>query len=406
MTTTAYSSLIDDFAVVTAAHPAENELGAAAFATHAVLAPQPTEGWRRARLQRTMEAFGPCTASSVFRCPASGVLAHQDWLTLTGRRVIHEGFLVDPLVEDAAALDALKAHLGEQLWYTPPAAWLRWGSKVAFRRRCRELLGAKAQPRGTEIVASECGDVDRALEAFRRDPADTVIVKFPGIGGAGNIMVCPATVQDWRRAIADQWHRFSPAPVDVVIEEWMHWNTTQSVSYLLPPQNQPPQVVAVCQQLVDRRRARFVGSRSSAGMSPDDLEALLDWLAPVISAMHHDGCVGVVAIDVIIGAAARWGLHGHRLPSGKRVNVIECNPRFNRHNRVGLLVERLARLWHLPPDDLQWTLIDRYPPDSVTFSHFTTRLHEDSLPPPPGHARILFVDRQDRAMQLAVRPRS
>ena len=61
--------------------------------------------------------------------------------------------------------------------------------------------------------------------------------------------------------------------------------------------------------------------------------------------MATDGVLGVAAIDVIVGDGRGWGESGIPLPSGGRICVIECNPRLNRHNRVGMLVERLSRIW-------------------------------------------------------------
>jgi hypothetical protein len=128
--------------------------------------------------------------------------------------------------------------------------------------------------------------------------------------------------------------------------------------------------------------------------------------------MDGDGYVGVAAIDVIIGSADAWGGIGLALPSGRQMIVIECNPRFNYHNKIGLVVERFARVWGLPTHDLRWTAVNVEACEHRTVEALLASRPRDAeiaVPPPPDRdrpTRRLFAHRTEKAVELTVALRS
>jgi hypothetical protein len=405
-----YRSILERFAIVASAHSSENELGAASFATHALLAPLPSDVYRRARVERSLLTFGGKPSSSAFRSDRTSLLAYEAWLTAAASLVLHEGFMVDPYLEAGYELERLRDVLGDRLWMAAPEVWTSWGNKSRFRQRCRGILGELSMPPGVEITALAASDIVAANRALEPGDSDVRIVKLPGIGGQGNLVLGPATHESWSHQIEDLWRRKASGPVDVVIEHWLPWEASYSVSFLVPPDG-IPRPLAVCEQIVDGRLGKFMGSRNDIDLSDGDIDAMLAWLQVLFVAMGRDGFTGVAAIDVIVGSGKSWNGYGHRLPSGKAVSAIECNPRFNRHNRVGLFIERLAGKWKLDSSDLSWTLRDVYPGDGVRLPTLIGQLQESEtsgthprrriLDSPP-QARLLLADRLDRVMELNV----
>jgi hypothetical protein len=409
-----YRAIIDDFAIVACAHPSENELGAASFATKAMLAPLPADAYRRTRVERSLHTFGAKPPSTAFRTDRTSLVKYAPWLSTASSLVLHEGYMVDPSVEGSDELERLRDVLGDRLWMATPEVWRTWGNKARFRRRCRDILGERSMPPGVEFTALAASDIVAANRALVPGDSDVRIVKLPGIGGQGNLVLSSATHESWSQQIEDLWRHKTSGPLDIVIEQWLPWETSYSVSYLVPP-DAVPRPIAVCEQMVDGKLGKFIGSRNDIDLSDGDIDAMLAWLQLLFEAMSRDGFAGVAAVDVIVGSGQSWNGHGYRLPSGRTVSAIECNPRFNRHNRVGLFIERLAAKWKLDSSELSWTLRDVYPGDGVRLRTLINRLQEsdaadrDQRRPTrdaPRQTQLLFADRLDRVMELKVVTRS
>ena len=233
-------------------------------------------------------------------------------------------------------------------------------------------------------------------------------MKLPGGGGMGNVVLTPDATESWRRSIEELWdeNRDLPTPVDVVIETWLPWESTYSVSFFLE-RGGATIVLAVCEQIVEPTSGAWVGSRTDRPLSEADTTALLGHLQPVVDAMAADGYVGVMALDVIVGPGSGWAAHGLALPSGRRLGVIECNPRWNQHNRIGMVVERLARQWGMDPLDLSWSARDIDPPVGTTLPALLASLEDDrpgiaDAPTSDRPARMVFAHRLEKAMELTV----
>lgn len=383
-----YQWLLDEVAVIAADHDQESELGAAAFATHAVLATLPTDARQAVRLARWTRAFGGVQPSMFRRTHADdyGVGAF-------GRdRILHEGYRVDPQGEGATEIEQLRACWGIRLLATSPQVWASWGSKGSFRRHARTVLGECAVPSGIETTVDLTSEWQCFVDTVGGAPQRRV-VKFSGTGGAGNLVLDPG-------------HRLSATaeavqvpevagPVDVVVENWMDWKVSLSVSFLLLPWADPL-LLDVAEQFIDTRYAKFVGSTNRRCLSPADNAEVCARIRQLADAMVEDGVVGVSAVDVIVGEG--WGDLGLALPSGLRMCLIECNPRFNRHNRVGLLVERLGRAWGLASEQLTWTLRDIPYHGEAEGESATLRLRR----PTPGEPVTLELADRDRTMVLTV----
>jgi hypothetical protein len=322
--------------------------------------------------------------------------------------------MVDPYVEAGRELERLRDVLGDQLWIATPEVWRNWGNKSRFRERCRGILGELSVPPGVESTARAVSDIVAANQALEPGDSDVRIVKLPGIGGQGNLVLGPATHEAWTQQIEELWSRKVWGTADFVIEHWLPWEASYSVSVLVQPDG-IPRPLAVCEQMVDGRLGKFIGSRNEIGLSDEDIDAMRAWLQPLFEAMGREGFMGVAAIDVVVGAGKGWNGYGYLLPSGKVVSAIECNPRFNRHNRVGLFIERLAVKWKLDSSDLSWTLRDVYPGNGVRLPAFISQLQDPDIPgthqhrpmrDAPPRARLLLADRLDRVMELNIVGRS
>ena len=402
-----YGRIIDDFAVITCDYPAEHDMGCAAFATRALLARRPDDAYRNDRIDRWLALLDDREPHSAFR-PRQGLLGEGvRRLASTSSLLIHEGYLHEPVDECAAEIEVLRTEMGERFWAVSPDLWSAWGSKALFRPRCREILGEGSVPPGIESVASDVGDVVALLKQFQAETSGPAVVKLPGSGGFANATIEPGQ-DDAEDVIRSLWteHVHHTRPVDVVIESWLPWGSTHSLSFLLSP-DQRPVVLATCDQVVDSDGV-FVGSRSELSLSADDAASALDHVWRLVEAMDRDGYVGVAAIDVIIGPADAWGGLGLALPSGQRMIVIECNPRFNYHNKIGLVVERFARVWGIPSHDLRWAGVNVEAGELGTVEALLASRPRDAeiaVPPPPARdrpSRRLFAHRSEKAVELTV----
>lgn len=407
MTDSPYATLIDDFAVISTDYPAEHDMTSVAFATRALLCARPDAAYRNERIDRWLALLDDMEPHSVFR-PRQGLLGENvRRFASTSSLLLHEGYLHEPVDECAAEIEELRDELGERFWAVSPDLWSAWGSKAQFRPRCRELLGDGSVPPGIESVASDDGDVVVLLKQFQAQTSGTAVVKLPGSGGFANAIIEPGRV-DAEAVIESLWaeHVHHTRPVDVVIESWLPWDSTHSLSFLLSP-DQPPVVLATCDQVVDEDGV-FVGSRSELSLGADDTASVLAHVRRLVEAMDSDGYVGVAAIDVIIGSADAWGGIGLALPSGQRMIVIECNPRFNYHNKIGLVVERFARVWGISSHDLTWTCVNIEAREHRTVEALLASRPRDAeiaVPPPPDRdrpSRRLFAHRTEKAVELTV----
>ncbi|MEU0968327.1 hypothetical protein ABZ357_23880 [Streptomyces sp. NPDC005917] len=392
-----YGWLLDEVAVIAAAHREESELGAAAFVTHAVLSPLPRSARAAARLRRWSDGCAPEPAS-VFRKSLGDIEGAASF----GRRlVLHEGFRVDPAQEAAEDLERLRGALGPRLRANSRDLWLRWGAKTTFRQRCAELLGSAALPPGSAYTVDSAVGLASFAERIGTC-AQPRVVKFPGTGGTGNVVLRGG--EEFRPALLDRCAdgpdgTLPDGPVDVVVETWLPWRVSVSVSYLIVPEVGCV-FLAACEQVVDWSRATFVGSSSSVRLSAADLDAVRSYVKPLFAVMAEDGYVGVAAVDLIIGTG--WTGSGLELPSGSRVCCVECNPRMNRHNRVGLLVERLARTWGVPATRLSWRLTDR-PGVAPSDDGPPEPARPPDRPPRPGETTTIDLVDTTRTMRLTVR---
>jgi hypothetical protein len=404
---TPYGRILDEFAIVAADHLCENELGSAAYATRAVLAPWPKDPLRQERLDRRLRSLGGSEASSFRDGP--GDLLDARWSTVAESAILlHEGYIVDPAAEAAAEIEKMRVELGDRFWATLPEVWNAWGNKGRFRRRCRELLGERSMPPGIELLADEVGEIVDALTSFDAHLSKRTIVKLPGGGGMGNVVLTTDTKETWPDRVETLWEEnpHVPKPADVVIESWLPWEQTYSVSFLLTPERKTT-LMAVCEQRIEPTRGGWVGSRTGGQLSEANTTAMLGHLQVVIDAMAEDGCVGVVALDVIVGPGDGWAGHGLALPSGQRLCVVECNPRWNQHNRIGLVVERLARRWGLDSRELSWSLTNVELPAGMTLPDLLASLEDDrpgiaDAPTRDRPARMVFAHRFEKAMELTV----
>jgi hypothetical protein len=402
-----YGRILDEFAVVASDHSCENELGCAAYATRSLLAPQPDDPLRRERLDRRLHSLGGAE-SSTFR-DGPGELLAASWFSSVGSAVrLHEGYMVDPAAEASAEIEKLRIDLGDRFWATAPEIWSAWGTKGRFRRRCRGLLGERSTPPGRELTAEHVDEVVDALTGFEGLPAGRTIVKLPGSGGMGNVVLDADARETWPDRIDELWaeNRHVPKPADVVIEAWLPWEQSFSASFLLEPGGATT-LMAVCEQIVEPTRGSWVGSRTDRPLSDADTTAMLALLQRVIDAMAADGFVGVAALDVIVGRGDGWAGDGLDLPSGRRLCVIECNPRWNQHNRIGLVVERLARRWGLNSRELSWSLKNIDLPVGTTLPDLLASLEDDrpgigEAPTRDRAARMVFAHRFEKAMELTV----
>lgn len=402
-----YGTILDEFAIVASDHPCENELGCAAHATRSLLAPRPEDPLRRERLGRRLQSLGSAEASTFRDRP--GDLLDAPWFSsIRSAVLLHEGYIVDPAAEGAAEIEKLRADLGDRFWATSPDVWNAWGNKGRFRRRCRELLGVRSMPPGIELTMEDVDEVVSALTSFDAQPAGRTIVKLPGGGGMGNVVLTPDATESWPRRIEELWHEQGhlPAPADVVIETWLPWESTYSVSFLLTPDRETT-LMAVCEQRIEPTKGAWIGSRTDGPLSEADTTAMLGYLQVVIDAMAADGCVGVVALDVIVGPGAGWAGHGLALPSGQRLCIAECNPRWNQHNRIGMVVERLARRWGMDSRELSWSFRNVELPAGTRLPDLLVSLEDDrpGIAETPAHdrpARMAFAHRFEKAMELTV----
>lgn len=407
MTDSLYATLIDDFAVISSDYPAEHDMTCVAFATRALLGRRPDAAYRNERIDRWLALLDDREPHSVFR-PRQGLLGDNvRRFTSAPSLLMHEGYLQDPQDECAAEIEALREELGERFWAVSPELWSAWGSKALFRPRCRQILGEGSVPPGIEDVVSDVADVTTLLKGFQAETSGPVVVKLPGSGGFANAIIEPGR-DDSEAIIRSLWtdHVHHTRPVDVVIESWLPWDSTHSLSYLVSP-DQPPELLATCDQVVDADGV-FVGSRSDLSLSADDTASVLTHIWPLVEAMDDDGYVGVAAIDVIVGSPDAWDGNGLDLPSGRRVSVIECNPRFNYHNKIGLVVERFARVWGIPSRDLRWTSVNVEAGELRTVEALLASRPRDAeiaVPPPPERdrpSRRLFAHRTEKAVELTV----
>ncbi len=402
-----YGKIIDDFSVIACDHDAEHDFACAAFASRTLLARRPDDPFRTDRLDRWLSLLGGREPTSTFR-PRLGVLGPEiRRYSSAPHPLVHEGYLHEPLDECAAEIEQVRAELGERFWAVSPELWAAWGSKTQFRPRCREILGDDSVPPGIEGVVADVGEVIALLKRFDAEWSGPAVVKLPGSGGFANARLEPGR-DGAEMAIQSLWaeHVHHSRPVDVVIECWLPWDSTHSVSFMMGP-HEAPELLATCEQVVDADGI-FLGSRSDMSLDDDDSAVALSHVARLARAMSSDGYAGVAAIDLIIGPAAAWDGKGLALPSGQRMIVIECNPRFNYHNRIGLVVERFSRVWGIPSDLLQWTSLNIEAGAHRTVQALLASRPRDAeiaVPPPPDRerpSRRLFAHRTEKAVELTV----
>ena len=317
---------------------------------------------------------------------------------------------MEPDAEGSPEIEKLRAELGARFW-----ALLRLMSgtpgerKTLFRDRCRDILGDHSIPPGVEFSVSGVDEVVAAVHRFSTAEAGTIILKLPGTGGDHNRVLRADDGNAWPEHVRRLWadrHPDSTGPIDVVIEAWLPWTTTYSVSFMVGPDGDPT-FLAACEQVLHPTTAAFVGSRSHGPLDAADRQAMITSLLPLIDAMRTEGFAGVAAMDVVIGPGTSWSGRGLVLPSGQRLCVIECNPRFNQHNRIGLIVARLARQWGIRESQLAWTATYHGPSDGENFAVLfpPSEPPPDSSTPPPDEstpARLLLAHRFDAAVELTI----
>ena len=169
--------------------------------------------------------------------------------TTSSTNLLHEGYLVEPDAEGSPEIEKLRPELGARFWACSPDVWDTWGRKTLFRDRCRDILGDHSIPPGVEFSVSGVDEVIAAVHRFSTAEAGTIIVKLPGTGGGDHNRVLRADdgnawTEHVRRLWADR-HPDSTGPIDVVIEAWLPWTTTYSVSFLVGPYSGPTFLAAL-----------------------------------------------------------------------------------------------------------------------------------------------------------------
>lgn len=363
-----YSEILDKYTVVTSAHFTENELGVAAFSSHALLSPQPRHEWHRRRSSEWLTIFGePEGKMAHFRDTPTGILSHADYLIMEGRPILHEGFLVDPLDEGAEQLARLGDATRLPVISSNPAGWLSWGSKPYFRRIVTEVLGAGSIPEGMDVVLNSATDLVQAVSLVGAGSSGALVVKSRGIGGVGNRVISPTCSHGWLGE-TNRWLDLRGGyPHHIVLERWIPWRLSLCLSFFVES-TESFSFLAAAEQKVDTSHAKFTGSLSSVTLTDDDMLGTLEWIDPVVRRCAREGIRGVVGFDLIVTSRSLSpGVDGHELPSGDRALLVECNPRFNRHNRVGVFIERLSRLMGVEGQTLLWELTD-HPVSGLAYS--------------------------------------
>lgn len=408
-TRTGYRELLTDWAVVCCDHQFENELGAASFARNALLAPLPANPPRAERLLRIRNAFAELGSFdggiSEFRQPGLPLNEQPDPASATAGAVLHEGYCVEPDAERAGELESIAGIVS-----TPRETWRAWGEKPSFRRRCRAVLGEFAVPPGLEVIVRDEAELIECIFAVA-DHSGVAVIKAPGIGGQGNTVInCEQPLT--RLGEIDVLRSAIDGSQELTIESWLPWTVSCSASVFIGPSG-TAEFLALCPQEVSQDHAKFIGSTNECSLSGAVLGELAELVCTLGDEAGSDGCRGVVGFDLIVGRRADWGRHGLGLAQGDLVvALVECNPRFNRHNRVGMLVERIADAWEVESNSIVWRLRDVPSLDQALLGERGLEQLDGDLrllsTRPRGRERreIRLLDRLDRTMvvEMSLKP--
>lgn len=268
------------------------------------------------------------TASEGLEAAASSILASAP----TVDRAVFNGYSFDPDAEGVAAREALASFLagrGLQILISDRRAAASWLSKPAFCKRAAAIYGAGATPPGLTLWEPAAAELLSVAERTLKDLGARIVLKRNGCGGVGNLLLSPgdALVERIRTFLLSP---LSPAASWVRVEHWLEWESSYCCSFFLDSES-APYPVALTQQIISPSHALQIGSRSFLDLDDRDTAAMIDCLRPIMSCMQTDGIRGFTAVDLIVSRPGAWS-EGLRLPSGRGLRLVECNPRINRHN--------------------------------------------------------------------------
>lgn len=279
------------------------------------------------------------------------------------RTVMFSGYSLDPDSEGAEVREQFAATLasrGLDVLLSDRAASVRWISKPAFCAQVEALYGPGSSPPGATLMNVTTTELVAATQDALRSSKRSVILKRNGSHGSGNLLVNPGDALDVRVA-AFLAQPLDPAAPWVRVEHWLPWESSYCCSFFIRGEGEPF-FVALTQQIISPSRARLVGSRGGLDLDPKDAETVVDLLRPLIRRMQRDGIRGFTGVDLIVSRTGDWA-GGLRLPSGRGVRLVECNPRVNRHNQMLKIVSLIAARDGCTLDEYRYLMLDIFASD-------------------------------------------
>lgn len=277
------------------------------------------------------------------------------WSTGVFTTILFEGYIADSRREHAAAhetLDATLAARGATVLRPDPDTADRWNSKPRFTEFMRSLYGEHATPPGTAIEPPSPSElVPAVIDAVRRFAAfsGTSIVKVPGLGGLGNLII-DANDPDAERRVTEFLSRSSRA-WPVLVESWYPWRQTLGCTFF-SAEDGSVVPLEICAQSVAKATGGFLGGTSITGLSAVDRAELQRLIAPFAARVTVEGMRGFFGVDVIL-SDPRPELDECRLPEcGYAVRFIESNMRVNGQNQDRLFAAQVADCHGLDMDDI------------------------------------------------------
>ncbi len=275
--------------------------------------------------------------------------------------VLFEGYAHAPAQEGADAHGSLEKELfgsGCEILLSDLAAARAWISKAAFYERVASYYGLDAALPGVTLRDPSIGEVLVVVGKWL-EHAGRVIVKRNGSGGEGNLVIQAGADLLGSRLESFLSAAYEPTADWVRVESWLDWDSTYCCSFFLRASGEPLHV-ALAQQVISGDHAAFIGSRDMLDLDERDQEAVIDLTKPLARLMQLDGIRGFSAVDLIVSRIRGWE-DGLRLPSGRALRFVECNPRINGHNQILIAVNRLAARGGYRPGDLAYLSVKMRP---------------------------------------------
>lgn len=279
----------------------------------------------------------------------------QLWRTGAFTTILFEGYIADSRREHAAAHEALDAAFtarGATVLRPDPGTADRWNSKPRFTAFMRSLYGEHATPPGTSIASPSIAEsVPLVIAAVRRFAAFSgkAIVKVPGLGGLGNLIV-DAGDHDADARVTEFLSRASQA-WPVLVESWYPWRHTLGCTFFAA-EDGTVIPLEVCAQSVANATGGFLGGTSITGLSGADRAELQRLIAPFAARVTAEGMRGFFGVDVIL-SDPRPAHDECRLPDcDLAVRFVESNMRVNGQNQDRLFAAQVADCHGRDMDDI------------------------------------------------------